>query len=113
MDFKIPAQRLGLDVDEYIELVELFLETGSSDLKELEDALMNNDIRKAAERSHSLKGAAGNLGFTEIYEKAKEIEKRSRDNHLEGIGDTIKEIKQSFKNIVTALKSLDRVNEKH
>ena len=101
MDFKIPAQRLGLDVDEYIELVELFLETGVEDLEGFEYALMNDDAKTMVERSHSLKGASGNLGLFEIYEKAKDIESRSRDNNLEGIEDSIEEIKQYFKAILT------------
>ena len=105
MDFKIPAQRLGLDVDEYIELVELFLETGVEDLEGFEYALMNNDAKTMVERSHSLKGASGNLGLFEIYEKAKDIESRSRDNNLEGIENTVIEIRQHMRNIVAALES--------
>ncbi|MBN2419264.1 MAG: Hpt domain-containing protein [Deltaproteobacteria bacterium] len=103
MDFKIPAQKLGLDLDEYIELIDLFLETGGEDLRGLEDALMNNDIQRMAERSHSLKGASGNLGLVEIYEKAKDIENRSRENNLKGIEIAIEKIKEQIKEIETAL----------
>ena len=103
MDFKVPAQKLGLEVDEYIELIELFLETGSNDLKGIEDALADNDARMVAEYSHSLKGASGNLGLTEIYEKARDIEDRSRDNDLDGIADVIQEINQHFKIILAAI----------
>lgn len=103
MDLKTPAQRLGLDAEEYIELIELFLETGGNDLKELESAVSNKDAQTAAERSHSLKGASGNLGLVEIYEKAKEIEERSRDNKIEGIENLIVEIRQYFKRIESAL----------
>ena len=105
MDFKIPAQRLGLDVDEYVELIELFLQTGGEDLNGLENALLKNDAKTMVERSHSLKGASGNLGLVEIYEKAKDIENRIRENNFEGIEDTVNEIKQYIKNIVAALES--------
>ena len=105
MDFNIPAERLGLDLDEYKELIELFLETGGNDLKGLEDALINNDAQTVVERSHSLKGASGNLGLTEIYEKAKEVENLSRECNLDGIEELIKEIKQYFKIIVTEFES--------
>ena len=103
MDFKAPAQKLGLDEYEYIELIELFLETGGRDLKGLEDAVANDNFQKAVERSHSLKGASGNLGLVEIYEKAKDIENRSRNNNLKGVEGIIKEINQHFKDIITAL----------
>lgn len=105
MDFKTPAERLGLDEDEYIELIELFLETGGNDLKGLEAALANNDQQSMVERAHSLKGASGNLGLTDIYEKAKDVENRSRENDIDGIDDTIEEIKNLIKKIVTALES--------
>ena len=104
MDFKISAQKLGLEVDEYIEIIELFLETGINDLNRLEHAVANNDTQKAAEHSHSLKGASGNLGLTDIYEKARDIEDRSRENNLDGVADEIQEINQDFKNILAALK---------
>jgi HPt (histidine-containing phosphotransfer) domain-containing protein len=103
MDFTVPAQNLGLELDEYMELVELFLETGGDDLKKIEDALIKNDIPTVVERSHSLKGASGNLGITEIYEKAKDMENRSRDNNLDGIENAVEEIKKYFEDIVTAL----------
>lgn len=103
MDFKTPAERLGLDEEEYIELVELFLETGGTDLKGLEDSLSTNDATTIVERSHSLKGAAGNLGITDIYEKAKDIESRARENNLDGIENTVEEIKKYFKDISAAL----------
>ena len=103
MDFKTPAERLGLDEDEYIELVELFLETGGNDLKGLEEALSKNDATTAVERSHSIKGAAGNLGITDIYEKAKDIETQARENNLDGIENTVEEIKKYFENISAAL----------
>ena len=105
MDFKTPAEKLGLDLDEYEELIELFIETGGNDLKGLEDALMNNNAQTVVERSHSLKGASGNLGLTQIYEKAKEIENWSRDNNLKGIESSVKEIKLCFKDIITAFES--------
>jgi HPt (histidine-containing phosphotransfer) domain-containing protein len=105
MDFKVLADRLGLEVDEYKELIALFIETGRNDLKVLEDALRNNDAPMVVERSHSLKGAAGNLGLTEIYENAKEIENRSRDNNFEGIENYMKMIKEYFKDIVAAYES--------
>ncbi len=99
MDFTAPAERLGLDVDEYIELVELFLETGAGDISGLENAVAENDIQAVVERSHSLKGASGNLGLNDIYEKAKEIEARARDKSLESIDVSISEIKQYLENI--------------
>ena len=105
MDFEIPAQKLGLEVDEYLELIELFIETGSNDLKGIEDAMAKNDVQAVVERSHSLKGASGNLGITEIYERAKNIESRARENNLDGVEDTVKEIKLHINDIISSMES--------
>ena len=105
MDFEIPAQKLGLEVDEYLELIELFIETGSNDLKGIEDAMAKNDVQAVVERSHSLKGASGNLGITEIYERAKNIENRARENNLDGVEDTVKEIKLHINDIISSMES--------
>lgn len=105
MDFEIPAQKLGLEVDEYLELIELFIETGNNDLKGIEDAMVKNDAQAVVERSHSLKGASGNLGITEIYEKAKNIEDRARNNNLDGIENSVKEIKLHMNDIISSMKN--------
>ena len=99
MDFNIPAQRLGLDLNEYLELIRLFLETGTNDLNRLGDAIAANDIQAIVEHSHSLKGASGNLGINKIYEIAGNIEARARNNSLEGINDSVVQIKENFKEI--------------
>ena len=103
MNFNIPAQKLGLNLDEYLELIQLFLETGTNDLNGLEDAIAANDIQTVVERSHSLKGASGNLGINEIYEIARDIEASARNNSLEGINESIMQIKENLKEIVNLL----------
>ncbi len=103
MDFKIPAQRLGLEVEEYLELIQLFLETGTNDLNGLEDAKTTNNMKAVIERSHSLKGASGNLGITGIFEKARDIENKARNNSLEGIDNAVMEIRKYFNEIVRSL----------
>ena len=49
---------LGLEEEEYIELFELFVETGMEDLNELWIAIDMSSTEKAARIAHSLKGAA-------------------------------------------------------
>ncbi len=94
MDFLTPAQRLGLELEEYIELIGLFLETSDTDITGMEKAAIAHDYGTLIERSHSLKGSSGNLGLTEIYEKAKQIEMNARANSLEGFDNLLLLIKQ-------------------
>jgi histidine phosphotransfer protein HptB len=104
MDFLAPAQRLGLELEEYIELIELFLETADTDINRMEKAAAANDFTTLVERSHSLKGSSGNLGLTEIYEKAKQIETNARDASIEGFDNLLLLIKQQINMIMESLK---------
>jgi HPt (histidine-containing phosphotransfer) domain-containing protein len=77
MELKEYAENLGLDENDFKELTSLFIETTKSDLEKLKSAIETKDFTKAKEASHSIKGAAGNLGFMDIWEAASESEKAS------------------------------------
>ncbi len=85
MNIKELAEELGLEEEEYLELIELFLDRSMSDLNELNTAVETKDAEKAASVAHSIKGAAGNLGLMELYEEAKKIEAQAREGSLEGV----------------------------
>ncbi|NLD35408.1 MAG: Hpt domain-containing protein [Desulfatiglans sp.] len=104
MDFLTPAQRLGLEIEEYIELIELFLSTGDTDIGGMEKAAAAHDYAALVERAHSLKGSSGNLWLTEIYEKAKQIEMNAKANSLEGFNSLLLQIKQEVNIITDSLK---------
>ncbi len=78
------ATKLDLDEEDYLELVEIFLETTSSDLAKLESAISAGATEQVVEAAHSIKGAAGSLGFKGSHELAKSIEMNARQDILEG-----------------------------
>ncbi len=45
-----------------------------TNLQEIESALSSGDMAKAQSAAHSLKGLAGNLSLTELFEKTKTLE---------------------------------------
>lgn len=92
MNFTELAENLGLDKEEYVELIDLYIETGKSDLAKLQSAIAAGDVEEAAGAAHSLKGASGNLGLTELYEAAKNIEEKARNSVLEGAAEAIRVI---------------------
>ncbi|MGM0418337.1 MAG: Hpt domain-containing protein [Thermodesulfobacteriota bacterium] len=104
MDLKKYAENLGLDEDDFKELTSLFIETTKSDLEKLKSALEANDFTKAREASHSIKGAAGNLGFMDIWETASESEKASENQD-----ETL--VKQSYFKILEKTEKLDGLTE--
>ena len=93
MDFKELAENLGLEEEEYLELIELFVETGVSDLDELLSAVEEKDPEKAANAAHSIKGAAGNLGLMDLHETAGKIEAEARGGALEGVVESVQAMK--------------------
>ena len=94
MDFKELAEKIGLEEDEFMELVELFISTSTSDLSKLQSAVNKGNVQEVVEAAHSIKGASGNMGFLEVYEAVKGLEMNARENNLEGAEDGIRIIKE-------------------
>ena len=83
MNFKELARNLEMEEDEFWEMMELFLETSTSDLSHLRLAQEKGDATEAVKAAHSIKGAASNLGLMEIFQLAKSIETEARESHLD------------------------------
>ena len=99
MDFRELAENLGLEEEEYLELIGLFIETGISDLDKLQSATEEGDAEKTANAAHSLKGVAGSLGLMDLYEVAKKIEKQARNDRLEEITEAAQILKEKLDEI--------------
>ena len=89
MDLKSIGAELGLEEDEFIEIVELFLETAAQDLAKLKMAIETRDFESLTEAAHSLKGSAGNLGFHQIYTLSKDIENGAWEHSVDGLSDIL------------------------
>ena len=96
MNFSKLAEDLGLEREEYLELIELFVETGMSDLDKLQSAIKEVNAEKAANAAHSLKGAAGSIGLIEFSETAKEIEEKARNDRLEETAEAAQALKKKL-----------------
>ncbi len=103
MNFAELAAKLGLEEEEYTELVELLLATAPNDLQNLSMALENDDVGAVAGAAHSLKGAAANLGFAELADIAGEIEAQARMGLLAGLNARVAALQQGFDEIASAL----------
>ena len=99
MDFKALAGNLGLEEEEYMELIELFIDRSMSDLKKLEAAIKSGNADEAADAAHSMKGAAGNLGIMDFYESAAKIEMDAREGNLEGFSVAVQSLRENLKDI--------------
>jgi HPt (histidine-containing phosphotransfer) domain-containing protein len=96
MDFKQFAEKLGLEEDEYLELLELFIDTSATDIANLENAVGTKNAVEAEKAAHSLKGASASLGLTKIAELAKQIEKSAREGSTKDGVELLESIKEKI-----------------
>jgi HPt (histidine-containing phosphotransfer) domain-containing protein len=99
MNFQELAENLGLEVDEYRELIELFIDTGSADFQKIQVAMAGGDAEQVMRSAHTIKGAAGNLGLMDVSDTAKSIEESASKNQLDGIGTAVQILKTQFEAI--------------
>ncbi len=96
MNFKELAENLGLEEDEYKELIELFIDTGTADFQTIQSAMGAKDAEQVKRSAHTIKGAAGNLGLLEVSETAKIIEEKAHNNQLEQVEQAVQTLKTQF-----------------
>ncbi len=83
MDVSDLASRLEIDEDEAKELVELFITTTLSDIEKIRKGISDNNPADVAAASHSIKGAAGNLGLDDIFSLTREMEMQAKGGNLD------------------------------
>ncbi len=99
MNFQELAENLGLEIDEYRELIELFIDTGAADFRKIQEGMAGGDSEQVSRSAHTIKGAAGNLGLMDVSDTAKIIEDRATNNQLNGLDDTVATLGDQFKAI--------------
>ncbi|OGQ91101.1 MAG: hypothetical protein A2464_12170 [Deltaproteobacteria bacterium RIFOXYC2_FULL_48_10] len=100
MDFNDLALRLGIDEEEFKELVELFITTTRSDIKKIKNGVLDHNPVDAAAASHSIKGAAGNLGFDEIFSLAGDMEMQGKGGSLDNFDVYIRDLEKKVNALI-------------
>lgn len=96
MNIKKLAEDLGLEEDDYLEILELFAESGRTDLDALEAAVKSNDAEGTVRAAHSIKGASASLGLPALSELAKDIELKAREQDMNGMEARIETLRSQF-----------------
>ncbi len=99
MDFKDLASRLGIDEEDFMELVELFITTSLADVEKLKKSVLENSCPDASAASHSIKGAAANMGFEEIAKLTTDMEMQAKQGNVDNFDVYIADLEK----MVTAL----------
>lgn len=104
MNFKKLGENLGLEEDEYRELVDLFIMTGTEDFQKIKAGLASDDVDLVARSAHTIKGASGNLGLMAVSETAKFIEDRAVEKRLDSLDEAVQTMKRQLEEIQTFVK---------
>jgi HPt (histidine-containing phosphotransfer) domain-containing protein len=99
MNFKELADKIGLEEEDYRELVELFLDTGMADYHQLKSAYADSDDVQVARSAHTISGASGNLGLMNVYGVAKRIELAAIDKQLDRVNGDVATLQGLFDEI--------------
>ncbi len=103
MDFKQMASEIGVDTEDFIELADMLVDVSTNDLTDFEQAIHSGDLEKAAMAAHSIKGAAGNLGFTKVASSAAVLEEAAKAQDTSNFEEHIDCIKTEIDLIKNAL----------
>ena len=80
LNFDEMAAAIGLKPKHIPMLIGSFLEESANIIDALEAAIDSDDFTAIKKNAHSIKGSAGNLRFTEIYEMSKKMELSASDS---------------------------------
>jgi len=90
-----------------LEIIEVFIQTGRSDLARLEAAINSGDAGAAASAAHSIKGAAASLGLMGVYSRARAMEEKARSGSVTGIQEGLQAICGDLDQIVELAKDYE------
>jgi HPt (histidine-containing phosphotransfer) domain-containing protein len=74
VNYEDMARAIGLKPKHIPLLIASFIEESGSMMDALKDAIEVKDYEKIRSSAHAIKGSAGNLKFSEVYEMAKDVE---------------------------------------
>ncbi|WDP87330.1 MAG: Hpt domain-containing protein [Desulfobacter sp.] len=103
MDFESLAARLEIDAEDFLELVDLFITTSRSDMDKIQKGMDDQNPLDASAAAHSIKGAAGNMGFDEMAGLAQKMELQGKQGSLEGFAAYLSELERCLTGIENQL----------
>lgn len=108
MNLRELAKSLELGMDEFLEILGLFLQKSSSDLNEMQSALNEGDGPKVISAAHSIKGASISIGLTDLYEIARQTEREAGDNDFRAVSEKILVIREKLQQVAQILEEENR-----
>ena len=104
MDLEDLAKVLGVNIEDYLDLLAFFHESSFAELVKMEKGLSEaraDDVLKAA---HSIKASALNLGINRISDISEEIEMQVREGRLDGLGPFVLTLREELESLADMMK---------
>ena len=105
IDIGSMAANLDLPTDKVMELITLFLDSTALDLGRAESALVVGDCAALAAAFHEVRGAALNLGLTELSRTAGDAEAAVRSGGAAGAGPEINRLRALTEALAESLRA--------
>jgi histidine phosphotransfer protein HptB len=96
MTFRKRGVSLGLEEEEYRELMELFRQSCGSDVQLLQKAVAAGDLQQVLHCTHTIKGSSSNLGLVDLSAAAKRIEELAREKRWSDLESNLEILKRLF-----------------
>ena len=107
IDIKDGLKRVGGSKDFYKKLLLKFADSYHGFEKELRNLLSAGDIETATRNAHSLKGVAGNLGATELFKWAGDLEIVLKDNRVGSLDDNISKVSTTLSEVLESISKFE------
>lgn len=111
IEFEPALQRLQYNIDLYLKLVEQLYETYQGSATKVSDFITRGQHDSARRYFHSLKGAAANLGFTQLQNKAADLERFMADGNIDKVADQITELEKRLRFAHQATVDLEAIQQ--
>lgn len=98
------TERKGGSIDDYLELIELFLIDGKSKLKMLRRLVDEKDYHNYDIETHALKSAAANIGADALSEEAKLHEFAAKEGNYEFIHKNVEKLLSDYAALLSEIK---------
>jgi CheY-like chemotaxis protein/HPt (histidine-containing phosphotransfer) domain-containing protein len=90
------AEELGLDQEQYWEILMEFIEDKKKDIEDLAGALAKGDTDLVSRLAHKIKGSALNLRLASLARPAADIEKAAKEGDVSGIAGDLDILRRGF-----------------
>ena len=106
IDLKEVLDRVQNDRELLIELLDIFLEDCPPKINAIKEAVAKKDFLQLRDIAHSMKGASGNISAKNINASFLQIEQMAKNNDLNSIDVSLKELDKRFEELKTYSKKL-------